>query len=86
MTNKLFVKGLSYGTDNHQLVQYFAQSGTAESTKVIIDRMTNQSKGFAFIEMSSAEEAQKAINTLNNTELDGRTITVQEAKPQEKKF
>ena len=57
--------------------------GTVESAKVITDKFTGQSRGFGFVEMSTADEAKKAINALNATQLDGRTLTVNEAKPQE---
>lgn len=80
--NKLFVAGLSYSVTGEQLQTLFAQFGTVVSATVISDRMTGQSKGFGFVEMSSKEEAQKAI-TLNGTEFEGRTLVVNEARPQE---
>lgn len=83
MTKKLFVGGLSYETVEATLRDLFSQSGTVESASVITDRMTGRSKGFGFVEMSSEEEAQKAIEMFNGKELDGRTITVNEARPQE---
>lgn len=85
MTNKLFVRGLPYSVDDYQLKTHFEQVGSVLSANVIIDRMNNRSKGFGFVEMSSAEEAQAAIQKFDNTELDGRTIYVQIAKPQEKR-
>lgn len=83
--NKVFVAGLSWDLTNDQLKDYFAQAGTVVSANVITDRMTGKSRGFGFVEMSSAEEAQKAISTLDNTTLAGRTINVKEAKPQERR-
>ena len=83
MAKKLYVGGLSYGTTEDALKELFAQAGTVESATVIIDRMSGRSKGFGFVEMSSDEEAQKAIETLNGKELDGRTLTVNEARPME---
>jgi RNA recognition motif-containing protein len=83
MAKKLYVGGLSYDTTGDTLKETFAQAGTVESATVIIDRMSNRSKGFGFVEMSSDEEVQKAIEMFNGKELDGRTITVNEARPME---
>lgn len=83
MAKKLYVGGLSYDTTESALKEAFSQAGTVESAVVITDRMSGRSKGFGFVEMSSDEEAQKAIEMLNGKELDGRTITVNEARPQE---
>ncbi len=83
MAKKLYVGGLSYDTTEATLKDTFATAGTVESAVIIIDKMTNRSKGFGFVEMSSDEEAKKAIETLNGKELDGRTITVNEARPME---
>lgn len=83
MTNKLFIGSLSYTVTDAMLLDYFAKAGKVLSAKAIIDRMTGQGKGFGFVEMSTPEEAKQAMNLLNNTELDGRTIVVKEAKPQE---
>lgn len=83
MTNKLFVGKLSYSTTDSQLEQHFAQAGKVLSAKVITDRYSGQGKGFGFVEMATPEEAQKAITELNNSTLDGRTIVVAQAKPQE---
>lgn len=83
--NKLFVGSLPWSVTDDQLNELFAQVGTVESAKVIIDRDTNRSKGFGFVEMSSPEEAQAAIDQINGKEIDGRTITVNEARPQERR-
>ena len=83
MTNKLFVGGLDYNVTDSQLEELFSQFGKIISAKVIIDRYTGQGKGFGFVEMSSQEEAQTAMNKLNETEFAGRNIAVKEAKPQE---
>src|SRR4030043_2460335 len=83
MAKKLYVGGLSYNTTEATLKETFSAAGTVESATIIIDKMSNRSKGFGFVEMSSDEEAQKAIETLNGKELDGRTLTVNEARPME---
>ncbi len=81
MSNKLYVGGLPYSATEGQLQEIFAAHGTVESAKVISDKFTGQSRGFGFVEMSSGGEAQKAIEALNGTQLDGRTLVVNEAKP-----
>ncbi len=81
MGRKLYVGNLPYSADQQTLQDTFSQCGTVDSVNVITDRDTGQSKGFAFIEMSSNGEAQKAIQELNGSSLDGRSITVNEAKP-----
>ena len=81
MAKKLYVGSLSYNTTDDQLKQHFSQAGNVESATVITDRMSGRSKGFGFVEMSTDEEAQKAIEMFNGQELDGRTITVNEARP-----
>ena len=83
MAKKLYVGGLSYDTSDASLKETFAEAGTVESATVITDRMSGRSKGFGFVEMSSDEEANKAIEMFNGKELDGRTITVNEARPKE---
>ncbi len=83
MGSKLYVGGLPYATTESQLNDLFGSHGTVASTRVITDKLTGQSRGFGFVEMSSAEEANAAIAALNGTQLDGRTLTVYEAKPQE---
>ncbi len=83
MATKLFVGSLSYGVDDAQLSDAFAQFGTVVSAKVIIDRDTGRSKGFGFVEMSSDEEAQAAVKGMDGKDLGGRTVAVSEARPQE---
>jgi RNA recognition motif-containing protein len=79
MAKKLYVGNLSYNTYEENLRALFTPYGTVESVKIITDRATGNSKGFAFVEMSSDEEALAAINGVNSTELDGRAIRVNEA-------
>ena len=81
MAKKLYVGGLSYNTTEDALKELFSQAGTVETATIIIDRMSNRSKGFGFVEMSSDEEAEKAIEMFNGKELDGRSLTVNEARP-----
>jgi len=83
MAKKLYVGGLSYDTTEDTLKETFSQAGTVESATIITDRTTSRSKGFGFVEMSSDEEAKKAIEMLNGKEIDGRNITVNEARPME---
>jgi cold-inducible RNA-binding protein len=85
MGTKLYVGGLPYSTTEQQLQEIFSPHGSVTSTKVITDRYTGQSRGFGFVEMATGEEAQKAITALNGTQMGGRTITVNEARPQEKR-
>lgn len=85
MGTKLYVGGLPYSTTEQQLSELFSQHGSVASAKVITDKFTGQSRGFGFVEMSTDGEAQKAITAMNGTQMDGRTITVNEAKPQEKR-
>ncbi|MFI5275607.1 MAG: RNA recognition motif domain-containing protein [Candidatus Saccharimonadales bacterium] len=82
MATKLFVGGLPYSVTDDQLREVFEAVGTVASAKVIVDRETNRSKGFGFVEMSNDEEAKAAIAKLDNTEVGGRAITVNEARPQ----
>jgi RNA recognition motif-containing protein len=83
MGSKIYVGGLPYSATESQLQDLFSSHGTVESTRVITDKFTGQSRGFGFVEMSTAQEAKVAIAALNATQLDGRTLTVNEAKPQE---
>lgn len=80
-SKKLFVGNLSYTVDDNQLKGLFEQAGTVESATIITDKYSGRSKGFGFVEMSTMEEAQKAIDTLNGYELDSRKLNVSEAKP-----
>jgi len=82
MASKLYVGGLSYSTTSEGLREFFAQSGNVLYATVITDRFSGQSRGFGFVEMASAEEAQNAISQLNGRELDGRRITVEVSNPQ----
>jgi RNA recognition motif-containing protein len=81
MSTKIYVGNLSYSVENEHLAEAFSQFGTVQSAKVIMDRDMNRSKGFGFVEMSTAEEAADAISNLNGTELAGRAMNVSEAKP-----
>ena len=85
MAKKLYVGGLSYDTSEDSLKDAFSKAGSVESAVVIIDKISGRSKGFGFVEMSSEEEAQKAIETWDGKELDGRTIKVNEARPMEER-
>ncbi len=82
MANKLFVGSLAWACTDADLEEFFAQAGTVVSAKVIVDRETNRSKGFGFVEMSSDEEAKVAVDTLNGKDLAGRPVAVSEARPQ----
>lgn len=83
MAKKLFVGSLSWDTTNESLSQFFSQAGTVVSANVITDKFTGRSRGFGFVEMATDEEAEKAQKELNGQSLDGRQITVNEARPQE---
>ncbi|HEU5408186.1 MAG TPA: RNA-binding protein [Nitrospira sp.] len=86
MSMKLYVGGLPYSATESQLTTLFAEHGTVESARVIADKFTGQSRGFGFVEMSTAEEAKAAITALNGSQMDGRALTVNEAKPMEPRF
>ena len=83
MGRKLYVGNLTYGVTDSALEQMFAAHGTVQSAQVIMDRDTGRSKGFGFVEMGSDQEAQAAIAAMNGKEVDGRALTVNEAKPKE---
>lgn len=83
MGAKIYVGGLPYSATDQQLNDLFAPHGAVQSARVITDRFTGQSRGFGFVEMATSEEAQTAINALNGTQMGGRTLTVNEARPQE---
>ncbi len=82
MSKKLYVGNLSFSVTNQALTDAFSQCGTVETAKVIMDRDTGRSKGFAFVEMSSDAEAQNSISKLNGSQFEGRAMNVSEAKPQ----
>ncbi|MFC1517153.1 RNA recognition motif domain-containing protein [Candidatus Margulisiibacteriota bacterium] len=81
MAKKLYVGSLSFSTTDESLRTAFAQAGTVESASVITDRASGRSKGFGFVEMSTDEEAKKAIEMFNGQDLDGRKLIVNEARP-----
>lgn len=81
MSNKIYVGNLSYSVRSETLEESFGQYGAVQSAKVIMDRDTDRSKGFGFVEMATSAEASDAISSLNGTELEGRQMNVSEAKP-----
>jgi len=83
MAMKLYVGNLSFQTTSEELQQLFAQAGTVESATVVEDRDTGRSRGFGFVEMASKEEGEKAIEQFNGTDMNGRNLTVNEARPRE---
>jgi len=85
MSNKLFVGNLSFNTTENDLQDAFAAFGTVTEANLMMDRTTNRPRGFGFVTMSSAEEAQKAIAGLNGKEIDGRALTVNVARPREER-
>jgi len=85
MSNKLFVGNLSFDTTENDLQDAFAAHGTVTETNLMMDRTTGRPRGFGFITMSSPEEAQKAIAALNGSQLGGRALTVNVAKPREER-
>ncbi len=85
MATKLFIGSLAWATNDDSLTALFSTVGTVVSASVIMDRETNRSKGFGFVEMSSDEEAKAAVEQLNGKDLDGRAIVVNEARPREER-
>jgi len=83
MGAKIYVGGLPYATTDEEMSNLFSTHGTVQSARVITDKFTGKSRGFGFVEMGSDEEAQKAIQALHGTQMEGRTLTVNEARPQE---
>ena len=83
MSMKLYVGNLAFQTSNDDLQQLFAQAGTVESASIVEDRDTGRSRGFGFVEMASAEEGRAAIEQFNGKEVNGRSLTVNEARPRE---
>ena len=85
MATRLFVGNLSFNTTEGDILDLFKQAGNVTTCNLIVDKFTNKSRGFGFVEMSSQEEATKAIADINGKELDGRALTVNEAKPREER-
>src|SRR5213078_4166802 len=81
MAQKLFIGGLSFSTSSERLRELFAQAGAVESATVVTDRETGRSRGFGFVEMATADEAEAAVKKFNGQEVDGRTLKVELAKP-----
>lgn len=81
MEKKLYVGSLPYSTTDQSLKDLFSQAGNVASASIIMDKLSGRSKGFGFVEMASEDEAKKAIEMFNGTEYEGRTITVDEARP-----
>jgi len=86
MPSKLYVGNLAYTVSSSDLEQLFSQAGQVQSAAVIMDKVSGQSKGFGFVEMANAEDGSKAIQQFNDTELKGRKIKVNEARPRESSF
>ncbi|MFH1643078.1 MAG: RNA-binding protein [Patescibacteria group bacterium] len=86
MSTKLYVGGFPYETSEDELKEHFGSAGEVSSVTIIIDRISGRSKGFGFVEMSSDEEAKKAIEMFNGQDFGGRNITVDEARPMKKNF
>src|ERR1043165_2424111 len=85
MNNKLFVGNLSFDTSETSLQELFSAHGVVEDINLVTDRVTGRPRGFAFVTMSTPEEAQKAISAMNGASLDGRNLTVNEARPREER-
>ena len=83
MNKKLYVGGLPYSVTDQELQELFTPHGTVESANVVMDRYTDRSRGFGFVEMSTQQEAEKAIEALNGTDVGGRNITVNLSRPRE---
>ncbi len=83
MAKRLYVGGIAYATNEDSLRKHFEQAGKVESASIIMDKMTGRSKGFGFVQMASDAESDAAIEMLNGKELEGRTLTVNEARPLE---
>jgi RNA recognition motif-containing protein len=83
LAKRLFIGSLPWGVDDAKLAQIFSQAGTVVSAQVVMDRQTGRSRGFGFVEMSTDEEADAAVEKLNGSEVDGRKIVVNVARPRE---
>ncbi len=86
MPSKLYVGNLAFGVSKSDLEELFSKAGQVQSVAVITDKFSGQSRGFGFVEMANAEDASKAIQQFNDTELKGRNIRVNEARPRESSF
>jgi len=86
MSNKLYVGSLAYETTEDALKNLFSEAGTVTSASIITDKISGRSKGFGFVEMSTDEEAKKAVEMFNGKELEGRNLVVDEARPMKKSF
>ena len=86
MNTKLYVGNLSYSLTEEDLKKFFAEAGSVESATIITDKISGRSKGFGFVEMSSEEDAKKAVESFDGKELDGRNIVVNEARPKKEAF
>ena len=84
MNQKIYVGNLPYSSTDQDLMDLFAQHGSVASANVVMDRYSGRSRGFGFVEMATAEDAQKAIEALNGTDFGGRNLVVNEARPKEK--
>src|SRR5579871_2544589 len=83
MAKRIYVGGLPYSATEEDLIHHFSSAGTVKDATIVTDRYTGQARGFGFVEMESDEEADAAINALNGTQMGGRTLTVNEAKPRD---
>ncbi len=86
MSKKLYVGGIPYSSTDADMKNHFEQCGAVESAVIIMDKMTGRSKGFGFVEMTNDADADKAVETLNDTDFQGRKLTVSPARPQERRF
>ena len=84
MGKKIYIGNLAFSSTDNSLNDLFSQYGTVDSCRIVMDRDTGRSKGFGFVEMSTDDEAEKAISELNGKEIDGRSLRVNEARPQER--
>jgi RNA recognition motif-containing protein len=86
MAKKLYIGGIPYSSTDADLKAHFEQLGPVDSATIIMDKMTGRSKGFGFVEMTNDEDADKAVETMNDTDFQGRKLTVSPARPQERRF
>jgi RNA recognition motif-containing protein len=86
MAKKLYIGGIPYSSTDADLKAHFEQIGSVDSATIIMDKMTGRSKGFGFVEMTNDADADKAVETMNDTDFQGRKLTVSPARPQERRF